>query len=240
MPVTDSLIYEGMGRRIRIKGPLLTALYAHPYESAHIDLPTGFDSVVRPLLPVRRSCPLRVRHLFWPDFLGRVRVAALLAAETGSVPLCPGIAPRFSTVWLCPVAASLPSENSARRKEHYRGDANEKPFHRLCPQSVSLFPFDCTTDGRAKAPSRVWARTSSLPAGDSGHLTTGNQGRDCLGKGNTCRNCFNEKLIRDKIERSQERLAWQGKLVMAETKRLRHGDRAQHVREVLKWIKTQF
>lgn len=57
------------------------------------------------------------------------------------------------------------------------------------------------------------ARICSLPAGDSGKLTTGEKGQDCLDEVNACRICFNKKVNRDRIEQSQERVAWQKKLI---------------------------
>src|SRR5271157_5621224 len=103
-----------MGRGIRLKGPLLTVPYVHLNQSAPLDLPTGFDRVVRPLLPVRRSCPLRVSALFRPVLAPGGRAAALLAAGIGSAPLCLEIAPRFRTVRLRPVAAPLSCKNNTR------------------------------------------------------------------------------------------------------------------------------
>ncbi len=130
-----------IGRRIRIKGPLLTVPCVHLYQSAPLDLPAGFDRVVRLLLSVRRSCPFGVSALFRSVLAPGGRAAALLAAGIGPGPLCLGIAPRVRTIRLCSAAASLPCKNSTRGKEQHHGNVYEEPSHLLCPQFRQSRPF---------------------------------------------------------------------------------------------------
>ncbi len=113
----------GISRRIRIKRPLSTVPYVHPYKSTYVDLPTGFDSVVRLLLSRRRSHSL-------PH---GCQAATLLATGIGFGPSCLGTISRFRIARLHSVAAFLSCKNSTCRKEQHHGDANRKPFHLACP-----------------------------------------------------------------------------------------------------------